>query len=78
MTSKIDPIPTSYANPAFDEEPNGVRNSTGASPMGSNIFIVKPDDQKKSRAHTQPFRNEPVTQNNIGQAILRGIRCRNL
>ena len=76
MNSKQEPMPTSYANPAFDEEPNGVRNSAGPSPMGSNIFIVKPDDSKNSRAHPQPFRNDPVTSNNIGRMILRGIRCR--
>ncbi len=69
-------MPTSYANPAFDEEPNGVRNSAGPSPMGSNIFIVKPDDEKKSRAHPQPFRHDPVTKRNIGRVILRGIRCK--
>jgi hypothetical protein len=76
MTTKTKAIPTSYANPAFDEEPNGVRNSAGPSPMGSNIFIVKPDDEKKSRVHPQPFRNDPVTKRNIGQTILRGIRCK--
>lgn len=76
MNSKQEAMPTSYANPAFDEEPNGVRNSTGASPMGSNIFIVKPDDSNKNRAHPQPYRNDPVTSRNIGRMILRGIRCR--
>ncbi len=77
MSIKNDKMPTSYANPAFDEEPNGARNSSGPSPMGSNIFIVKPDDPKKSRAHSQPNRHDPMTKRNIGQVILRGIRCRN-
>ena len=76
MNSKQDSMPTSYANPAFDEEPNGVRNSAGASPMGSNIFIVKPDDASKGRAHSQPYRHDPVTSQNFGRTILRGIRCR--
>lgn len=76
MHSKQDPMPTSYANPAFDEEPNGVRNSAGPSPMGSNIFIVKPDDSKTGRAHPQPYRHDPVTSRNFGRMILRGIRCR--
>ncbi|UJR08879.1 hypothetical protein I4U23_013134 [Adineta vaga] len=71
MTSKT---PTSYANPAFDEEPAGVRNSGGPSPMGSNIFIVKPDDAKKSRSHPEPNRHDPVTKKNFGWTILRGIR----
>ncbi len=77
MSTRNDKMPTSYANPAFDEDSNGVRNSTGPSPMGSNIFIVKPDDGKKNRAHPQPHRHDPVTKRNIGQVILRGIRCRN-
>jgi hypothetical protein len=76
MSSKNDKMPTSYANPAFDEEPNGARNSTGPSPMGSNIFIVKPDDEKKNRAHSQPYRHDPITQRNFGQAIIRSIRCK--
>jgi hypothetical protein len=76
MSNKNDPIPTSYANPAFDE-PNDARSSVGPSPMGSNIFIVKPDDPKKSRVHPKPNRHEPVTQRNFGQSILRGIRCKN-
>lgn len=78
MSSKNEQMPTSYANPAFDEDPNGVRSSTGPSPMGSNIFIVKPDDEKKSRVHPQPHRHEPVTQQNIGRMVLRGIRCKNI
>jgi hypothetical protein len=75
MSSKKDAIPTSYANPAFDEEPAGVRNSGGPSPMGSNIFIVKPDDDKRNRAHPQPFRHDPVTKKNFGQMICGCIRC---
>ena len=76
MSSKKDAVPTSYANPAFDDEPAGVRNiSSGPSPMGSNIFIVKPDDDKRSRAHPQPFRHDPVTKKNCGQMIFRCIRC---
>ena len=67
--------PTPYANPAYDDEPAGVRNSGGPSPMGSNIFIVKPDDGKTSRSHPDPHRHDPVTKKNIGWTILRGIRC---
>jgi hypothetical protein len=77
MSNKNNSMPTSYANPAFDEEPNGIRNSAGPSPMGSNIFIVKPDDETKNRVHPQPYRNEPVTQKNIGRVVLGGIRCKN-
>jgi hypothetical protein len=76
MSIKTDKMPTSYANPAFDEEPNGARSIGGPSPMGSNIFIVKPDDPNKNRAHPQPNRHDPVTNRNIGQMFLRGIRCR--
>ena len=78
MSATKEQQPTSYANPAFDDEPRSVRNSAGPSPMGSNIFIVKPDDEKKNRSHPQPHRHEPVTHRNIGRTILRGIRCRNL
>ena len=53
-------------------------NSTEGSPMGSNIFIVKPDDKKNSRAHADPFRHEPITQKNLGRTIFRGIRCKDL
>lgn len=77
MSTKNEQTPTSYANPAFDEEPDAARSSAGPSPMGSNIFIVKPDDDKKSRAHPQPFRHDPISQRNIGQVILHGIRCKN-
>jgi hypothetical protein len=69
-------MPTSYANPAFDEEPAEIKNSAGTSPMGSNIFIVKPDDERKNRSHPVPHRHEPVTKNNVGQTIFRGIRCK--
>lgn len=69
--------PTSYANPAFDDDGHSVRNSAAPSPMGSNIFIVKPDDEKKSRSHPQPHRHDPVTSRNFGRTILRGIRCMN-
>lgn len=51
-------------------------NSAEGSPMGSNIFIVKPDDKKNSQAHADPFRHEPITQKNLGHTILRGIRCK--
>ncbi|CAF1188330.1 unnamed protein product [Adineta steineri] len=72
MSTKSDKIPTSYANPAFDEDSN--RNSVAPSPMGSNIFIVKPDDAKRNRSHPEPHRHEPVTQKSFGRTILRGIR----
>ncbi|CAF3934368.1 unnamed protein product [Adineta steineri] len=72
MSTKNDKVPTSYANPAFDEDSN--RNSVAPSPMGSNIFIVKPDDAKRNRSHPEPHRHEPVTQKSFGRTILRGIR----
>ncbi len=78
MSGKNNKMPTSYANPAFDEEPNGNQNSTGPSPMGSNIFIVKPDDERKNRVHPQPNRHDPITKRNFGQAIIRSIRCKDL
>jgi hypothetical protein len=76
MSKKNNPIPTSYANPAFDEGPARDRNNSGPSPMGSNIFIVKPDDGNRNRAHPQPYRNDPVTQKNCCRMILRAIRCK--
>jgi hypothetical protein len=75
MSGKIDKTPTSYANPAFDEEPAGAGHNGGPSPTGSNIFIVKPDSGKANRSHLEPHRHDPVTKNNIGQNVLRGIRC---
>ncbi len=76
MSVKKVKTPTSYANPGFDEKPTKVANSNEASPMGSNIFIVTPDGKKNSRSHPDPFRHEPVTQQNIGRTILRSIRCK--
>ena len=76
MSATKEQMPTSYANPAFDEEPSGNRRSAGPSPMGSNIFIVKPDDENKNSAHPQPYRHDPVTKNNFGRVVLRGIRCK--
>ncbi|CAF4656456.1 unnamed protein product [Rotaria sp. Silwood1] len=67
-------MPTSYSNPTFDEEPVGIKNSNGTSPMGSNIFIVKPDDKNTNRTHSEPYRHDPITKKNIGRIILRGIR----
>ncbi|CAF2744244.1 unnamed protein product [Rotaria sp. Silwood2] len=67
-------MPTSYSNPTFDEEPTGIKNSNGQSPMGSNIFIVKPDDKDKCRTHPEPYRHDPITKQNTGRVILRGIR----
>lgn len=78
MSSEHKTMPTSYTNPAFDEEPAEVKSNGGASPMGSNIFIVKPDDNKTNRVHPEPFRHDPVTKRNIGLVILRGIRCKYL
>lgn len=69
---------TSYANASYDEEPVGVKTSGGTSPMGSNIFIVKPDDDKANRVHPEAYRHEPVTKRNIGRSILRVIRCKYL
>ncbi|CAF4205861.1 unnamed protein product [Rotaria sp. Silwood2] len=74
MSAKKDTKSSSSTNSAFDEEPTGERNSSQPSPMGSNIFIVKPDDEKKNRSHSEPFRHDPITRNNIGRSILRGIR----
>jgi hypothetical protein len=50
-------------------------NSEEPSPMGSSIFIVKSESKKSSQSPTDPFRHEPVTQQNIGRTILRGVRC---
>lgn len=41
----------------------------------SNIFIVKPDGAQPTRTSADPHRHEPATQRNIGQIVLRGIRC---
>ena len=76
MNSKREQMPTSYANPAFDVDPAVVSNSGGPSPMGSNIFIVKPEAQQINRIHPQPHRHEPVTRFNLGRSIFRGIRCK--
>ncbi len=75
MSRTNDKMPTSYANPAFDDEPSRNRSSSGPSPMGSNIFIVKPDNGNNNRSHPEPYRHDPVTTSNFGQSILRGIRC---
>lgn len=75
MSSKHDQMPTSYANPAFDVDPAVVSNSGGPSPMGSNIFIVKPEGGQVNRNHPEPYRHEPVTKFNLGRTIFRGIRC---
>ncbi|CAF1457657.1 unnamed protein product [Rotaria sordida] len=74
MSTANKTMPTSYSNPNFDEEPVGIKNSGGTSPMGSNIFIIKPDDKNKNRIHPEPYRHDPTTQKNIGRTILRGIR----
>ncbi|CAF1297093.1 unnamed protein product [Rotaria sordida] len=74
MSTANKTVPTSYSNPNFDEEPVGIKNSGGTSPMGSNIFIIKPDDKNKNRTHPEPYRHDPTTQKNIGRSILRGIR----
>ncbi|CAF0734186.1 unnamed protein product [Rotaria sordida] len=74
MSTKKDTKPNSSTNSALNEEPTGGKNSDEPSPMGSNIFIVKPDDEKKNRLHPEPFRHDPVTRNNIGRTMLRGIR----
>lgn len=74
MSSKNDQQPTSFTNPTFDNESLGGKMSGNPSPMGSNIFIVKPDDKAKDRSHPEPFRHEPVTQKNIGRSILRFVR----
>ncbi|CAF4587465.1 unnamed protein product [Rotaria sp. Silwood1] len=74
MSVKKDTKSSSPTNSAFDEEPTEGKSSGGPSPMGSNIFIVKPDDEKKNRFHPEPFRHDPVTRNNIGRTILRSIR----
>jgi hypothetical protein len=76
MNTNKDKMPTSYSNSAFDEEPSVVKNSGGQSPVGSNIFIVKPAGDKNNRIHPDPYRHEPVTQQNFGRTILRGIRCK--
>lgn len=78
MSLRRDKKTASHTNSSFDEEPAGEKNSSGPSPMGSNIFIVKPDDEKTNRVHPEPFRHDPVTQKNIGRTILRGIRCKYL
>jgi hypothetical protein len=68
---------TSYGKSKFDAEPVPISNSAGTSPMGSNIFIVKPDgDQQQARSHAEPNRHEPVTRFNLGRTIFRGIRCK--
>lgn len=74
LAMKSEQAATSYANPAFDDDGQSARNSSAPSPMGSNIFIVKPEDEKKKRSHPQPYRHEPVTSRNFGRMILRGIR----
>ncbi|CAF2049019.1 unnamed protein product [Rotaria magnacalcarata] len=74
MRSKNDTIPTSYANPAFDDEPTGGKLSSGPSPIGSNVFIVKQDHGNRNRLHAEPFRLEPVTRQSIGRSIIRGVR----
>jgi len=78
MSGNKDKTPNSYANPAFDEKPIRTEHSGEPSPMGSNIFIVKPDGKNGSLSHPEPLRHEPVTQQNIGRMILRGIRCKYL
>lgn len=78
MSVKKDTKPTSYNNSAFDDEPAERKTSGNPSPMGSNIFIVKPDDGINPRANPDPFRHDPVTHKNIGRTILRGIRCKYL
>jgi hypothetical protein len=77
MTGKKDQTPASYGSSAFDEKSRRGGNSGESSPVGSNIFIVKPNGKKDSRSHSDPFRHEPVTQQNIGRTILRRIRCKN-
>ncbi|CAF3336661.1 unnamed protein product [Rotaria socialis] len=74
MRSKNDTSPTSYANQAFEDEPTGGKLSSDPSPMGSDIFIVKPNKGNRNRLHTEPFQLEPVTRRNIGRSILRGVR----
>lgn len=65
-----------HTNAAFDVEPAAGTASSGGSPMGSNIFIVKPEGEHHNRVHPEPYRHEPVTRSNVGRTILRGIRCK--
>ena len=62
--------------PTLNEKSARVINSTEGSPMGSNIFIVKPDNKKNSQSRADPFRHDPITQKNLGHSILRGVRCK--
>lgn len=64
------------ASPVFDENLRKGEQSGEGSPMGSNVFIVKSDSTKINTSHADPFRHEPVTQQNFGRSILRGIRCK--
>ena len=66
---------TSFGSGIFEEDTTGEGQSSGASPTGSNIFIVKPTGADKSRVNEDTFRHEPVTHHNFGRAIFRGIRC---
>lgn len=76
MTTDSKIKPKAYSNPSFDEEPAGVKNSGGTSPMGSNIFIVNQGDNQTDRVHPEPYRHEPITKRNFPRMILRGIRCK--
>jgi hypothetical protein len=78
MSVKKDKAPTSYDNPAFNEGPKAGKNSGGSSPVGSNVFIVKPDDKNQDHIHPEPYLNEPITQESLGRTILRGMRCKYL
>ncbi|CAF1059968.1 unnamed protein product [Rotaria magnacalcarata] len=74
MSTENKPRPTSHVNADFDKDSVGVKTSGGASPMGSNIFIVQTDENNATQIHPETYRHEPITKTNFGQAILRGIR----
>ena len=68
-------MPKAHANAGFEDEPHAGQQSGGPSPMGSNIFIVKPEGGNGNRSHPEPERHEPVTKKSFGRIILGGIRC---
>ena len=76
MSAGKDLTLSSFDNPGFDGKPSGRKTSGNSSPMGSNIFIVKRDDEKQTRSHPELYEHETTTRQNIGRIVLRGIRCK--
>ena len=72
MASKINDRSPSYdGSPAHRQSGKG-KISPGGSP---DIFVVKPDGEKRSLAHSDGSRRSPAPKRGIGRTILHGIRC---